>query len=149
VTYRCDVPRRHLPAVGTIVVALVIGACTAGGTDPPSDLTLGPLAARGVDVARDRGCGGCHSSDGKAGSGPTWRGLWGSEVRLGSGDTVTADRVYLRRSITDPRAMVVDGFANIMPVYSDLSDADVDALVAYICMLGDDPAVASCEDANG
>ena len=36
------------------------------------------------------------------GTGPTWKGLYGSEVKLVDGTTVTADETYLKESITDP-----------------------------------------------
>ncbi|MGH8553245.1 MAG: cytochrome c oxidase subunit II, partial [Methylococcales bacterium] len=37
----------------------------------------GESAARGLAVAQEKGCLGCHSVDGSAATGPTWKGLFG------------------------------------------------------------------------
>lgn len=88
-------------------------------------------------MAQEAGCLVCHSTDGSSGTGPTFAGLYQSDVLLTDGTTVTADEGYLRRSIIDPQAEVVEGFAPLMP--SDfaerLSDDDIDALIAYITEL--------------
>ncbi len=86
----------------------------------------------GKALAAQNGCGACHSLDGSKLVGPTWRGLFGSQVKLSDGSTVTADEAYLTESITDPAAKVVDGFAaGVMPKFS-LTDAQIKAIVAYI-----------------
>jgi cytochrome c oxidase subunit 2 len=78
------------------------------------------------------GCGGCHSIDGSRLTGPTWRGLFGSQVKLSDGRTVTANEAYLIESIHDPNAKVVAGFpANVMPKFS-LTDQQIQAIVSYI-----------------
>jgi cytochrome c oxidase subunit 2 len=90
----------------------------------------GPEAGK-VFVAQN-GCGGCHSIDGSKLTGPTWRGLFGSPVKLSDGKTVTADEAYLIESINDPNAKVVQGFpANVMPKFN-LTDAQIQAIAAYI-----------------
>ncbi len=90
----------------------------------------GPDAGKAL-VAQN-GCGGCHSIDGTRLTGPTWRGLFGSQVKLSDGSTVTADEAYITRSIMDPNAQIVLGFpAGIMPKFN-LTDAQVKAIVAYI-----------------
>jgi cytochrome c oxidase subunit 2 len=90
----------------------------------------GPEAGK-VMVAQN-GCGGCHSIDGSKLTGPTWRGLFGSDVKLSDGKTVKADEAYLTESVQDPGAKVVQGFpANVMPKFN-LSDAQVKAIVSYI-----------------
>jgi cytochrome c oxidase subunit II len=90
----------------------------------------GPEAGK-VMVAQN-GCGGCHSLDGSKLTGPTWRGLFGSDVKLSDGKTVKADEAYLTESIQDPSAKVVQGFpGNVMPKFN-LSDAQIKAIVSYI-----------------
>ncbi len=90
----------------------------------------GPDAGKAL-VAQN-GCGSCHSIDGTTLTGPTWRGLFGSQVKLSDGTTVTADEAYLTRSIQDPNAQIVLGFpASVMPKFN-LTDAQVKAIVAYI-----------------
>jgi cytochrome c oxidase subunit II len=90
----------------------------------------GPEAGK-VFVAQS-GCGGCHSIDGSKLTGPTWRGLFGSQVPLSNGQTVTANEAYLTESIKDPNAKIVAGFpANVMPQFN-LSDQQLKSIVAYI-----------------
>ncbi len=85
-------------------------------------------------------CLSCHTIDGRPGVGPTWQGLYGSEVELEDGSKVTADDAYLIESIKDPNAKVVKGFpAGAMPPYgSILTDANIADLVAYIKSLAGD-----------
>jgi len=92
-------------------------------------------AVDGKELLEKHGCLGCHSLDGKAGVGPTFKRLFGSRIRVLRGGkplTVTADEAYLTESIREPMAAVVEGFAPIMPVNPDLSDGDVAAIVAFI-----------------
>jgi cytochrome c oxidase subunit 2 len=56
-------------------------------------------------------------------------------VTLEDGTTVTADREYLERAITDPSSEIVDGFKPIMPMVP-LDDAQLDQVIAYIEALG-------------
>ncbi len=140
---------RRGAAVTATVAAATLVACTTSGTEPPAGLDLGPLALRGSEIAGERGCSGCHTVDGDSASGPTWKGVWLSDTTLDSGATVVADPAYLETAIVDPRSEVVDGYANIMPTYSDLDGDDVAALVAYICMLGDTPDPEECENVGG
>lgn len=92
-------------------------------------------ARRGQEVAQERGCVACHSTDGSDGTGPTWSRIWGTTVELEGGGTAVVDREYVTRSIRDPQAEVVDGYAAIMPSV-DLSQGEIDAIVAYIEALG-------------
>jgi cytochrome c oxidase subunit 2 len=90
----------------------------------------GPDAGKAL-VAQN-GCGGCHSLDGSKLVGPTWRGLFGSQVKLTTGATVTADEAYLIESVSDPSANVVDGFPDhVMPKFN-LSDSQIKNIVSYI-----------------
>lgn len=122
-------------ALVALLGALALGAC--GDTDT-SNFT--GEAAEGENVARDLGCAQCHSAvEGVNVMGPSWAGLAGSEVTLEDGSTVTADRAYLERSITDPSAEIVDGFKPIMPTVP-LDDTQMDQVIAYIEALAADPA---------
>ncbi len=77
-------------------------------------------------------CLACHSIDGSTVVGPTWKGLYGHEVTLTDGSTVTADSDYIAESIRDPNAKVVDGFPPVMPPFTYLSDQDIADIIAYI-----------------
>lgn len=70
--------------------------------------------------------------DGSRSVGPTWKGLAGSEVKLDGGTKRLADEVYLRKAITEPKGETVAGFANTMPSYPGLTDAEVADLIVYL-----------------
>ena len=119
-------PARLLP-----VLALVLAAC--GGT---SGAQTDPLVERGAALYEEKACASCHSVDGSKLVGPTWKGLYGSEVELADGSTVVADEVYLAESMLRPSARTVDGYQEglmetvIKP--NSLTQEEVEALTAYI-----------------
>ncbi len=80
-----------------------------------------PPAEAGQRLYETRGCASCHSVDGKAGIGPTFKGLFGSSVPLSDGRRVTADEDYVRESILEPMAKIVVG---IRPGDADLQGED-------------------------
>ena len=128
---------RRVALVAAVAAVVALGACSSDGGEalPP----LSPAGERGMAVASDNGCTSCHTNDGGRSTGPTWRGLAGSEVTLDGGETVVADDEYLRRAIVDARSEVVEGYQNIMPAYADvLTDAEVDDLIAYLNDLSPD-----------
>lgn len=62
------------------------------------------------------GCEACHSLDGTPGVGPTWQGLYLREERMTNGELVVADEDYIRESILEPNALIVEGYpAGVMP----------------------------------
>jgi cytochrome c oxidase subunit II len=96
-------------------------------------LSGGDLAAVGKEVAARRGCLSCHTIDGQPHIGPSWAGLFGSEVPLAGGRTVRADEEYLTRSMMDPQADIVAGYQPVMPTYRGLlAEPEVGALVEFI-----------------
>ncbi|AOX99516.1 cytochrome c oxidase subunit II [Jeongeupia sp. USM3] len=97
------------------------------------------LVSRGQALAQGKGCVACHSPTAGSGVGPGWQGLYGKREKLAGGKTALVDEAYLREAITAPNATLVEGFQPIMPK-ADLSDQEVDALVAYIKSLSGKPA---------
>lgn len=90
---------------------------------------------RGELAAKNFGCIACHSLDGTAVVGPTWKGLFGKEETLTDGTKVLVDEAYLHQSIVDPNAQIVQGFApNIMPATfgETLEEAQIQDIIAYI-----------------
>ena len=83
------------------------------------------------------GCLGCHTLDGSKLVGPTFKGLAGSEVEVtsdGKEQKIKVDEDYLRRSIREPKADLVEGFPPIMPPFGkdQVSDADLQAMVDFL-----------------
>lgn len=128
-------PRRtRLVLVGLSLLAAGSGLLSACGGDDGASGAPEPTTAagkRGQALAKDNGCVACHSPSGQRMTGPTWKGLAGSERDLADGTTVIADDAYLTRAMNDPKAQVVEGFPPIMPE-NDLEPAEVKALIAYI-----------------
>jgi cytochrome c oxidase subunit 2 len=125
-------PRR--PFRSGVVVGLALVAALAAGcskSDGGATANLSAAGKRGQTVAMARGCTACHSAGGSRGTGPTWKDLAGSEVKLDNG-TKKADDAYLRQAITAPRSEVVSGFPNIMPNYSNLTADQVNDIIAYL-----------------
>lgn len=103
--------------------------------------TGGDLAAQGRALAQSKGCAACHSVDGGASVGPTWKGLFGSTQAFTDGSSATVDDAFLKREIEDPQARIVKGFGPVMPK-PPVTDAEVAALTAYIHSLGSGTAAA-------
>jgi cytochrome c oxidase subunit 2 len=94
------------------------------------------LPAQGMVAAARLGCLACHTTDGQRHIGPTFKGLFGSEVAFADGRHAVADGAYLTRSMMDPQADIVAGYANVMPSYQGrLEPADTAALIALITSL--------------
>jgi mono/diheme cytochrome c family protein len=124
----------------SILALLIVGLLPAcGGDDPAADVDLPPAAVEGREVVRSKGCAACHGSNGGGGVGPSFVGLYGSEVPLQDHDPVIADREYIVESIVDPDAKLVQGYNLPMP-RTELSDAEIDAVVAYIEALAEESA---------
>jgi cytochrome c oxidase subunit 2 len=80
-----------------------------------------------------QGCSTCHSVDGTPKIGPTWKGLFGKEESFTNGSKQAVDENYLRESIVDPNAKIVQGFVPSMPTYQGkLKDRELDGVIAYI-----------------
>src|SRR5258707_972679 len=74
----------------------------------------GDPVAVGQKLLSDLACNTCHLPDGK-GRGPSYNGLYGSQVKLADGSTVQADDNYIRESILQPNAKIVAGYVPVVP----------------------------------
>lgn len=108
-----------------LIAVLLLAACSGGG---------GTEGLTGEQLAGEVGCLSCHT-DRDTSAAPTLVGIWGTEVQLADGRTVTADEEYVRRSITEPGSDIVDGYNPIMPTLP-LEDDEVDRLVDWVRSLG-------------
>ena len=109
-------------------VASVAGKKTTGGTT-----TTG---GSGKQLFASLGCQSCHTLDGTKATGPTFKGLFGSKVRLTIGQTVTADEQYLLEAILNPDKQIVAGYQpGVMSQVirkDQVSKADAKKLIAFI-----------------
>ncbi|PLX86765.1 MAG: cytochrome c oxidase subunit II [Desulfuromonas sp.] len=118
--YTGQIPEEDLEQI----IAYMLGA--QGASEPPLD---------GAELAGQKGCLGCHSTDGSERAGPSFKGLFGRQVTVQSEEgerSVTADAAYIRTSILHPAREVVAGYPPIMPAFADLSEAELDAIIAYL-----------------
>lgn len=84
-----------------------------------------------------RGCGSCHSIDGSKRVGPSFLSSYGTGREFDNGDKGSVDEAYVRESILEPKAKVVTGYGPVMPSFKgQLSDDDIDSLIAFIKSLG-------------
>ncbi|HMQ03741.1 MAG TPA: cytochrome c oxidase subunit II [Pyrinomonadaceae bacterium] len=88
---------------------------------------------QGRDLFENKlGCASCHAG-GPQQRGAKLEGIYGKEVRLVGGQTVMVNDEYLRNSILNPGAQVVEGFQPIMPTFKgQVTEEQLMALVAYI-----------------
>ncbi len=123
--------RRLLEALGIVLVACTVPACSTANDDagPPSHLSADAVV--GWRIASENGCMSCHGQDGSGGLGPRWVGLAGSVRTLDDGTEAVADREYLETALRDPRAQQVAGFTLTMPT-ARLTDAEIAAIVDYL-----------------
>ena len=82
----------------------------------------------GLKVLEKNGCIACHSLDGSKVVGPSFKGLAGSTRSVMTNGTkreVKADEAYIKSSIDNPDADVVDGFsAGLMKSYTKMISAE-------------------------
>jgi len=124
--------RLGLLATAVIVVLLVGATVAVYALDPGTQQTASAAegSVEGETVFLTKGCIGCHSRAGV------------SEGFVGPDLTALADRAgdrveglsaeeYVRQSVLDPQAYVLDGYDRVMPVLP-VDTQELDALVEYL-----------------
>ena len=109
---------------------------TSTSTPVPAQPTPTPTGPPEIyNSAQPIGCSVCHSLDGTTGLGPTWQGVATAAATRVSGKSAEE---YLRESILDTGAFVVEGFPDgLMPqTFADtLTPDQIDDLVAFLLTL--------------
>lgn len=125
------------PEASTSVATTSTSAVTTTAAESDSG-NVQVSAEAGAQLANSSGCTGCHTTDGSPSAlAPSLFGLAGGVVQLDNGSSVVADADYLRRSITDPSAELVDGdWATAMPGTYQFTDPQLESLVLFIESLG-------------
>ena len=94
--------------------------------------STGTAAQNGERLFTDLACITCHKAD-SSGRGPSLTGVFGSKVTLTDGRTVIADENYLRESIVNSQAKIVQGYQGIMPTFQgQVTEENLMRLIAYI-----------------
>jgi cytochrome c oxidase subunit 2 len=94
--------------------------------------STGTAVQNGERLFSDLTCITCHKAD-STGRGPSLLGVFGSQVELSNGRTVTADENYLRESIMNSQAKIVKGYQGLMPAFQGMvSEENLMQLIAYI-----------------
>jgi cytochrome c oxidase subunit 2 len=94
------------------------------------------------------GCASCHAG-GPQQRGAKLEGVFGTEVKLVTGEKVKADETYLRNSILNPAGQVVEGYQPIMPTFKgQVTEEQLGQLVAYIKSLSPNAAATSAPAAE-
>ena len=91
----------------------------------------------GLTILKKNACIDCHSIDGKELLGPTFKGIYGSSVKVtvdGKTILMNVDDNYIKSSIFKPDAGIVDGYpANVMQSYQGkISEDDVKKIIEYL-----------------
>jgi len=91
----------------------------------------------GLVIINANACTACHSLDGTRLVGSSFKDLWGSKKIVlvnGKEKNITVDVDYIKKSIVDPDAEVVQGFnKGLMRSYKEIiSDEDQDKIIEYL-----------------
>jgi cytochrome c oxidase subunit 2 len=89
------------------------------------------LLEKGRQLVESHGCRACHSQDGSISLGPGWKDLYGRSEQLADGTRVQVDEAYLKESILEPQARLVQGYPPVMVAYT-FSQDELAAVVAFI-----------------
>jgi len=127
------------PAATSAPAPIATSAPTEAPTEAPvadpaqstDSSSSGTGAASGQELSVSKGCIACHSIDGTAIIGPTWKGLYGSQESLEDGSSVTVDDAYIKESILNPTIKITKGYQPLMPVLP-VTDEEITALTDYI-----------------
>jgi len=146
-TVICGVDHAHMLAKIQVVPESSFKEWYFGPDDaPPPSQTVraaqltapsGPEEPRGLALLRAKGCLACHSIDGSAGVGPSFKGRFGTHdvVKRGATErTIRLDSAYYRRAILDPQLEIVKGYPPVMPA-SDWAHDDLEIVLAYLATL--------------
>ena len=92
------------------------------------------LAGKGLKLLHEKGCLGCHSTDGSKKTGPTFKNIFGRRETVLTGGRehqIVVDEAYLKRSVLEPQADIVKGYPPIMPTIPVAED-ELTSIITYL-----------------
>jgi cytochrome c oxidase subunit 2 len=105
--------------------------------------------AAGDELFVAKACSTCHRPD-TAARAPILAGLIGRSVKLQDGRVLTADESYIRESILNPQAKIVEGYQPLMPTFQgQLSEDEIIQLIEYVKSLKSSPETPGSAVAAG
>ncbi|HEX2405156.1 MAG TPA: cytochrome c [Acidimicrobiia bacterium] len=116
-----------------VIVVLLAGATVAVyALDPgPQPEAAAADSIEGRTVFLTKGCTGCHSREGDSDTGFSGPDLTGLAERAANRVEGLSAEEYVRQSVLDPQAYIVDGYGSHMPVLP-VDSAELEALVDYL-----------------
>ena len=117
--------------VTSLSVTLVFALTFAGCGDRLAQREGESQLQWGERLSGQLGCPVCHSASGARLQGPPMGQQWLGDVLLRTGEVVTRDETYIRNSIVSPASQVIDDYFPVMVPYADLTEPQLDALVAF------------------
>ena len=120
----------HSKMVGRIVV-MEPRAYEAWLAGEPAGGAL-PAVASGEQLFVAKSCNTCHRPD-SAARAPILNGLFGTQVTLQDGTKATVNEDYVRESILNPAAKIVQGYQPVMPTFKgQVTEEELIQLVNYV-----------------
>jgi cytochrome c oxidase subunit 2 len=123
---------QSLSRMCVVASLLVLGAC---GDEAPTQSQAQSPAERGLALANANACLACHAVDDRRGVGPGWLGIYGTTRKLKDGSSVVVDDAYLRRSMLEPSAQIVEGYDDVM-ITAAVNEEQIADIIAFIKELG-------------
>ncbi|MGB4676997.1 MAG: cytochrome c [Aggregatilineales bacterium] len=125
--------KRALLVAAMLLLTLALVACGGGDGDTAEEVGDAQLGQQLFNTggSTGTGCVTCHTLDGTELVGPSMQGISERAGERIEGQSATE---YLRESIVNPSAHLVEGYDNLMPdIYEDaLSEDEINALVAFL-----------------
>jgi len=131
--------------VTTLIIAIaprwdgpqtVTTVCSSCGPHTPVAPRRLDGVALGKRLFEQKGCVGCHTTDGTPRVGPTLAHDFGTRVALADGSSIVVDEAYIRESLLSPQAKARPGYPPSMPSFAGLlDDRQIRSLTEYIASL--------------
>jgi len=120
------------------VAAYVGYAASRKGSDEGALASAGLAQAKsGEQIFTAAGCAGCHTFGPAGSNGTIGPSLDDLQNAAGDREPGKSAEQYLRESLTDPGAFLVQGYGNAMPSFDGrLTDEQIQALVDYLLQTG-------------
>ena len=125
-------PQKEFDAwyAGTTIAEAAVPTAKADKKKEPA------AASEGSGLLQTKGCLACHTIDGSARIGPTFKGIFGKKeivIRNGKEREIVVDEAFIRQTLLQPELDRVKGYPPIMPSQKGLlTDHEIEEIIDYI-----------------